>query len=288
VTQADVADVATSAASREVLTRAAERLDDGSDATDLSAVVTVVPAATSNGVTITATGTSADSALRTSEAVAAATVDALHERITTSAAGLANIDTGEFRTLVEQRARLLTSGVEPLVALGSSEPQQVAPTYQTIVAFGIVGLAAGTLLAVGVRLARPTVDEARVAQRLAERPAVSFGRHAASPAAIRLLRQLLDDRPEGSILVLPVGAEAEKPALAFADWSRQQSRDSTEAGRVVAAPEPAGAVLADRPGRDEVAAVLLVVPRSTTRRDLRDAMSLLDPWRRPDAIIVTT
>jgi capsular polysaccharide biosynthesis protein len=55
VTSADVSDAATLAGSRDVLTRAADDLDDGRDAVDLSSAVSVAPSSASNAVTIVAT-----------------------------------------------------------------------------------------------------------------------------------------------------------------------------------------------------------------------------------------
>jgi hypothetical protein len=288
VNSADVADAATLAASRDVLDLAADRLADGRDGAELSGAVTVVPQATSNAVTITATAGDADTARTTSSAVAAAMIRALQNRIAASTAGLTGTENGEFGVLLGQRSQVLTRSVQPLIALETSEPQQTAPTSTALVAFGIVGLAAGTLLLIGVRFARPTVEEPRMAQRIVERPAVAFGQQAGSPDAARLMRRLLDDRPRGSILVVPVDAEAEKVAQQFADWTRERSRDADEAVRIVAVTDPAGAVLAPRPGPGAVAAVLLVVPRGTTRRALADAVSLLAPWQAADAVVVAT
>jgi capsular polysaccharide biosynthesis protein len=285
VSSADVADAATLAGSRDVLDRAAASLADGRTATDLAATVVVTPSAVSNDVSIAATAKDPKTASRTSEAVATAMIAALQARITSSSAGVADT-TSDFQTTLTQRADVLTHSVHPLVALATTDPKQTAPTTKSLVAFAIVGLAAGTLLVVGARFTRPTVEEARVAQRLTERPAVPFSRHSGSPEAGRLVRRLLDDRPNGSILIVPVDAEAEKSAREFADWARTQTSSSFESGRIVSSPEPAGAVLAPRPTAGEVAAVLLVTPRGTARRTLADAVSLLSPWRSADAVVV--
>jgi len=286
VSSADVADAATLAGSRNVLDKAATRLPGHRTGADLN--VSVVPQATSNALSIVATAADAETARQTSEAVADAMIDALQDRITASAEGMSDQDGSEFSLLLEQRARVLTRSVQPLIALATNEPKQTAPTTALLAAFGIVGLAAGTLLAIGLRFARPTVEAARVAQRLVERPAVAFARDSGSPDAARLVRRLLDDRPRGSILVVPVDADAEKPAREFAEWTRERSRDDDEAVRIVSVAEPAGAVLAPRPGDAAVAAVLLVVPRGTSRRTLSDAVTLLAPWRPADAVVVST
>jgi capsular polysaccharide biosynthesis protein len=287
VTSADVADAATLASSRDVLDRAATQLDDGQNASDLAGEVVVTPSATSNAVSIAATATDASTAEQTSEAVAKAMIAALEDRITASSAGLNDVSS-DFQVQLQQRAEVLNKSVRPLVALATSDAQQTAPTTKSLIAFAIVGLAAGTLLVVGLRFARPTVEEARVAQRLVERPAVPFSPASGSPEAARLVRRLLDDRPRGAILVVPVDGEAEKAARAVADWARTRSADALEATRIVSAAEPAGAVLAPRPSPGEVAAVLLVVPRGTARRTLGDAVTLLSTWRPADAVIVAT
>ena len=61
VSSADVSDAATLGASRDVLDRAAEQLDDGRDGADLAGVVSVTPSSSSNAVSITATATDAAS-----------------------------------------------------------------------------------------------------------------------------------------------------------------------------------------------------------------------------------
>lgn len=286
VSSADVADAATLAGSRDVLDRAADDLDDGRDGAALAGTVVVTPSSSSNAVSITATATDAATAEATSEAVAAAMIDALEDRITTSSAGLGGED-GEFQALIEQRARVLTRGVQPLVALATGDAQQTSPAYATVAAFGIVGLAAGALLVIGARFARPGIEEPRVAQRLIERPAVGFG-EGGSPEAARLVRRLLDDRPRGSVLIVPVDADAEKAAQTFAEWARKRSADGSEASRVVAATDPAGVVLSPRPAAGQVAAVVLVAPRGTARRALADAATLLAPWQAVDAVVVPT
>jgi capsular polysaccharide biosynthesis protein len=287
VSSADVADAATLARSRDVLDGAATRLPDDRTGAELGKDVTVTPSSTSNSITIEATGTDAATARRTSEAVATAMIAALQNRIEASRVGLDDGGSGAFQAELEQRAEVLTRGVRPLIALTTSEPKQIAPASKTIVAFAIVGLAAGTLLVIGLRFARPAVEQVRVAQRMVSRPAVPFGSNG-SPEAARLVRRLLDDRPGGTVLVVPVDADAEKPARAFADWVRGRSSDTAEANRVVSSPEPAGAVLSPRPGPADVAAVLLVVPRSTPRQVLTDAVTLLNAWRPADAVVVST
>lgn len=287
VTSADVADAATLASSRDVLTRAAAELHDGRTASDLATKVAVTPSATSNAVSIAATATDARTAKRTSEAVAAAMISALKDRITASSEGLTGV-ASDFRTQIQQRADVLETSVRPLVALATSDAQRTAPTSKSLIAFAIVGLAAGTLLVVGVRFSRPTIDEARVAQRQVGRPAVPFRQQSGSPDAYRLVRRLLDERPSGSILFVPVDAAAEKTATTVADWARTRSAGDQEAGRIVAAGEPAVTVLAPRPGNDQVAAVVLVVPGGTPRRTLDDAVTLLTTWRPADAVVVVT
>jgi capsular polysaccharide biosynthesis protein len=281
VSSADVSDAATLAGSRDVLRRAAADLRDGRDATELN--VSVAPSSSSNAVTITATATDAATAEATSEAVAAAMIDALSDRITASADAVAG--QGDFAALLEQRSQVLTESVRPLVALGTTDATQTSPAYVNVAAFGIVGLAAGVLLVIGLRFARPTIDAPRIAQRIVERPAVGFGEDGSAEAA-RLVRRLLDDRPRGTVLVVPVDVEAEKTARTFVDWARKRSTDVNEAARVVSSSDPAGTVLAPRPRDGEVAAVLLLAPKGTTRRALTDAATLLSSWWPVDAVVV--
>jgi hypothetical protein len=99
---------------------------------------------------------------------------------------------------------------------------------------------------------------------------------------------LLDDRPKGAVLVVPVDADAEKAAQEFVDWARKRSTDVTEAARLSPATEPVGAVLAPRPKVGEVAAVVLLAPRGTPRRTLLDAATLLASWSPVDAVVVPT
>lgn len=287
VTSTDVADAATLAGSRDVLDRAAAQLADGQTGSDLAKEVVVTPSDTSNAVTIAATAHDPRTAKQTSEAVATAMIAALKDRISASSQGLTGLSS-DFRTQLQQRADVLNTSVHPLVALATSDARQTAPTTKGLIAFAIVGLAAGTLLVVGVRFARPTIEEARVAQRLVARPAVPFSPSSGSAEAARLVRRLLDDRARGSILVVPVDGESEKAAREVAEWARARSADDREATRIVCAAEPAGAVLAPRPGSDEVAAVLLVVPRGTPRRVLGDAVTLLSTWRPADAVVVAS
>jgi hypothetical protein len=125
---------------------------------------------------------------------------------------------------------------------------------------------------------------------------VPFSLASGGPETYRLVRRLLDDRPRGSILFVPVDAAAEKAAAAAADWARTRSADwdhtrgteRQEAGRIVSGAEPALTVLAPRPGTDQIAAVLLVVPRGTARRAVSDAVTLLSSWRPADAVVVAT
>jgi capsular polysaccharide biosynthesis protein len=285
VTSADVSDAATLAGSRDVLARAADALDDGRNAADLSSVISVTPESSSNAVTIVATAGDASTAEATSEAVAAAMIDALADRIKDSAASASG--EGDYAALLEQRSQVLTGSVRPLVALATNDATQTSPAYVNVAAFGIVGLAGGVLLVIGLRFARPSIEQPRVAQRVVARPAVGFG-EGGSPEAARLVRRLLDDRPRGTVLVVPVDVASEKEAQAFVDWARKRSTDVAESARVASASDPAATVLAPRPKDDEVAAVLLLAPKGTTRRALSDAATLLASWRPVDAVVVPT
>ncbi|MCW2535787.1 MAG: hypothetical protein JWQ26_1486 [Modestobacter sp.] len=288
VSSLDVADAATLAQSRGVLGDAAERLDDGRTSRDLSTSVTVTPQLTSNSVVIVATAGDEDTARETSEAVAAAMIAAVRERISDTADSLKAAAGGDVTSQLLQRAQALTTSVQPLEALASGEPEQTSPSGRTPIALAIVGLAAGTLLVIALVFGRPVIGRARDAQRLLELPAVDFAGAATTAHTARLVRRLFDDRPEGSVLIVPVDADSEKTARRFVDWVIGHTGDAAEAARLVLAPEVDGAVLRPRPGAEQVAAVLLVVPAGTSRRDLTDAAGLLTAWRAPDAVVVTT
>ena len=215
-------------------------------------------------------------------------IDALQDRITASADGLSGADDGEFAALLDQRARVLTQSVQPLIALATGDAEQTAPAYQTVAAFGIVGLAAGALLVIGARFARPTIEEPRVAQRLVERPAVGFGDDG-SPEAARLVRRLLDDRPKGAVLVVPVDAEAEKDGprvrrLGAQAQHRRRRGGADLVGRRARGRRPGPAAEDRRGGRRPAARRRRARPaaRWPTRRPCSP------PWQQVDAVVVTT
>ncbi|MCW2675096.1 MAG: hypothetical protein JWR70_136 [Modestobacter sp.] len=289
VNSLDVADAATLAQSRGVLTDAADRLGDGQSAAELAASVTVTPQSTSNSVAIVATAKDPDTAQQTSEAVATAMIAAVRDRISTTANSLSTTS-GDVTTQLQQRAQALTSSIQPLEALASGEPEQTSPSSKTAIALAIVGLAAGTLLVIALVFGRPVVSRARDGQRLLELPAVDvdFCAGARTLPAERLVRRLLDDRPEGPVLVVPVDADSEKAARRFVDWAVGNTSSPAEAARIVLAPEVDGVVLRPRPAPGQVAAVLFVVPSGTARRDLTDAATLLRAWHAPDAVVVTS
>lgn len=286
VSSQDVADAATLATSGNVLDLAASRLGDGRNVEALAADVTATPEVFGNGITITATGTTASSAERTSSAVAAALSDTLQARIRNGAAGLAGTSSGDFGALVRQRAAALSSSVQPLQVLRTAAAQQTGPSMKTPAMLGIVGLAAGVLLVIALVYARPVVTRPRDVQRLTELPAVPFDVRSGSPAAARLVRRLLDVRPQGRVLFVPVDDGAEKTAEVFADWARHRTDSPEEAARLVAVPEPAGTVLDPRPAPGAVSAVVLVAPAGVARRTVADAVALLRTWRAVDAVVV--
>jgi capsular polysaccharide biosynthesis protein len=287
VSSLDVADVATLASSLDVLDEAAGQLDDGRDGGDLSSAVTVTARTTSNSISVVATETDGDTAEQTSEAVATALITAVQDRVTAAEASLADATAGDFTTGVQQRAQALTTTVQPLEALAPGAAVQTAPTGKTALAMAVVGLAAAALILVGLVFGRPLVNTPREGQRLLEVPTVAFTSGADAPAA-RLLRRLLDDRPTGSILLVPVDDTADKAAQQFLTWARNHSSTPAEAERLVTAPEPAGVVLRPRPSTAEVAAVLLVATAGRSRRDLTDAAALLKTWRPADAAVLAT
>jgi capsular polysaccharide biosynthesis protein len=209
VSTQDVADAATLATSPDVLDLAASRLGKGTDGAALSPAVTVTPQLVSHGITIVATEKTAADAERTSQAVATAMTDTLTQRIGRTAAGLSDVAGGDFRTVLEQRAQVLTNSIQPLQVLRTGTAQQTSPTPKTPIMLGVVGLAAGVLLVIGLVFGRPVVGRARDAQRLVELPSVPFETPQGGPRAGRLLRRLLESRPEGRILIVPVDADAE-------------------------------------------------------------------------------
>jgi capsular polysaccharide biosynthesis protein len=286
VSSQDVADAATLATSGNVLDLAAQQLADGRDAAALAATVTATPQSLANGITITATGTTASSAERASTAVAQALDDTIQARITNSAAGLEGANSGDFGSLVRQRAQALSSSVQPLQVLRTAAAQQTGPSMKTPAMLGIVGLAAGVLLVIALVYARPVVGGPRDAQRLTELPAVPFDLHSGAPSATRLVRRLLDGRPQGRVLIVPVDAATEKAAEAFAEWARDRTDSPEEAARLVAVPDPTGTVLDPRPAPGAVSAVVLVVPAGSSRRTVADAVALLRTWRAVDAVVV--
>jgi capsular polysaccharide biosynthesis protein len=284
----DVADAATLATSPDVLDLAATRLSDGRNGHALGATVTATPQLTSNGVTIVATGTTAATAERTSAAVAQAMSDTLQKRIAATADSLQGVNGGDFSSILQQRAQVLTRSVAPLQVLRTASPVQTGPTLKTAVTLAVVGLAAGVLLMIALVFIRPVVARSSDVQRLTELPTVSFDRRHGDAAAMRLVRRLLDGRPQGQILVVPVDAGAEKTATEFAEWARRRTDGPTEAARLVATVEPLAVVLDPRPARDAVAAVMLVAPQGVSRRVLSDAVALLRTWRAADAVVIPT
>jgi capsular polysaccharide biosynthesis protein len=287
VTSLDVADAATLGSSLDVLDAAAGQLHDGRDGADLSKAVTVTAQTTSNSVTIVATDPDPRTAESISQAVATAIIAEVQQRVATAEASLADAAQGDFTTGVQQRARALTTTVKPLEALASGPAEQTSPNSKTALAMAVVGLAAAALILVGLIFGRPLVNTAREGQRLLEVPTVPFT-GGEDPQAARLVRRLLDDRPTGPVLLVPVDDPADKAADEFLSWVRNHCATPAEADRLITAPEPAGVVLRPRPTADDVAAVLLVVTAGTHRRDVIDAAALLRTWRAADAAVLAT
>jgi capsular polysaccharide biosynthesis protein len=282
----DVADAATLATSTEVLAEAATALGDGRSVSDLAAEVTATPDTVSHGVTVTATGSTADAARLASAEVASAMIDSVDAQISDTANSLADTSDSEFASQVRQRAEVLRTSVRPLQELATGTPKQTAPTLKLPIALAVVGLALGVLIVIALTFARPVVGRARDVQRLVELPAAPFEQPLGGADASRLVRRILDTRETGSILVVPVDAAAEKSASAFADWARARTRDAAEAVRIVTSPEPAGTVLGPRPVNGSVGAVVLLAPQGTPRRTLVDAVALMSTWRPVDAVVV--
>ena len=280
----DQADAAVVAVSQEVLGRAAADLDDGRAGQAQSEDVTATPVASSHIVTITATGRTAAEAETTSEAVAEAFAGYVRTTLTDAAAGLLATEAGQNTPEIQVRAQLLSSTLQPVEVFRTAQPTQTSPSVQTPIALGVVGLALGALVLLGLSMLRPAVTSARDAQRQVGLPAAAFDGER-GPDTARLIARLRETRPEGKLLFAPISAEAEKTGVELVEWIRSRSGDEA-ASRIELAPEPTGAVLADRPAAGEVAALILVVPAGTPRSDLTDGVALLAPWRAPDAVVV--
>ena len=195
-------------------------------------------------------------------------IDALQDRITASADGLSAEDNGEFAVLLDQRARVLTESVQPLVALATGDAAADRPDVP---------------------------DRGRVRHRRPGRRRPAGHRRPLRPAEHRGA----PGRASGSSSVPPsasAATAARRPRGWSADcsttgrrarcsssrstptrrrtparsssWARKRSTDVAEAARLSSVAEPAGAVLAPRPKTDEVAAVLLLAPKGTARRAL--------------------
>ena len=288
VSTSDVADAATLATSPDVLDLAADRLDDGRDGDELSAVVTATAlASSSNGFTITATGSTAEEAQQVSEAVARAATDTQQQRISESAANLAALADGDLKTTIQQRAQVLVTSVQPLEVLRTAAATSSGSAVVSSLALGIVGLAAGVLLVIAVTFARPVVSRPRDAQRLTDLPSVAFEPGQPNAEAGQLVRRLLDTRP-GDVLLVPVDLGAQKSAEVLAEWARSRAEGAADAARLTVGTEPVTAVLDPRPPAPADMAVVLVAPRGTSTRTVSDAVSLLGTWRAADAVVVTT
>ena len=315
VSNEDIADSAAMAVSQPVLTRVALQMNEGDDWTDLSARVSALPVAASHVVSITAKATDPETAVRTSEVVATTVSDIAKERMQAAAAKLSPIASANDSELA-RRAQLMTSSLEPLQVIGSGQAEQITPSIQTPISLAIVGMAAGALFIVALALLRPAIRRPRDAQRLVALPSAGFVAPDGGPEVSRLISDLLDGRPTGTIVVCPVEIGAEEQAGEFVDWLRarhldaqasgvrliadmagtvggksyrtaeQQSRASELGSRVLLTADPAGTVLRSGQLTAQVAAVLLVVPAGTAGRVLSDATMLLATWRPADAIVV--
>jgi capsular polysaccharide biosynthesis protein len=289
LTTADQADAATVAVSEPVLTRALRTLGSTDDWHELATTVTASPQASSHVVTITATGPDAATATARADAVANAFAAIRKEQLDQAARGLVASPTGAADESLRTRSQLLISSTQPVEVFRTAVPQQVSPSSTAPAAGGVVGLAVGALLVLGLSLGRPAVNGPRDAQRATGLPALDFDTGAESldtgAGIARMLTQFDEDGRRGAVLLCPVGAEAEKAAELVADWARRRGYGTTPAEVL---PEPTTAVLRTRPKSVQVMTLLLVAPQGTSREALRDAVDLLDRWRRADAVVVTS
>ncbi|HEY3630213.1 MAG TPA: hypothetical protein VGL21_04910 [Jatrophihabitantaceae bacterium] len=288
VSVADQVDASALAVSQTALTRAAIELGESKGWTELGTRVSAEPAPSSHVILIKATAPDRDSAQHTADVVAATYVAIMREQLSAAAASMAppSSPTDYAGSELQRRAQLLTGGVQPLQVFHTDKPTKLSGT-QTPVTLGIVGLAAGALVVLALTFLRRTITKPREAQRLVELPAVGFDRPDGGAQASRLVHGLLDDRPDGALMVCPVDVDAEKAALELAEWTRGRS-DAAQAERVQLLAEPAVAVLGTRPTPGDAAALLLVVPAGTRNQVLADAVALLAIWRPVDAVVVTT
>jgi capsular polysaccharide biosynthesis protein len=284
---ADQIDESALATSQDVLTQAAQELNVRGGLTELQRHVTAAPQGSSHVLEIKATGPDAATAQRTADVVAAIFVTKTQQRLASFAASLppaASPLTANSEVL--HRAELITRTLQPLQVFHGEQPTQVS-SVRAPTALGIVGLAAGALVVLALTFLGRRIDRPRDAQRLLSLPAVHYDRHQGGPAAARLVRNLLYGRTPGELLVCPVDIDAEKDAMRFADWTREQDQD-TPNHRVRLMPEPTSTVIGARPELGETAGLLLVVPRGTSRQVLADTAALLATWRPVDAVVITT
>jgi hypothetical protein len=149
VSTADLVDVSGLVASRDVLSRVAERLGNGILWTDLSAQVSAEPVPSSHLVTLTATATDPRQASTLAEYTAEA-VAAVQKAQVTAALAAVPAPTAADRTDLQTRAALLAGNLNPIRLLGGAPPQQVVSAATTPAALAVVGLAVGALVVIGV------------------------------------------------------------------------------------------------------------------------------------------
>jgi capsular polysaccharide biosynthesis protein len=284
---ADQIDESALATSQDVLIQAVRELNVPGGLTELQRHVTAAPQGSSHVIEIKATEPDAATAQRTADVVAAIFMTMTQQRLDSFAASLPPV-AGPLpaNSEVLRRAELITRTLHPLQVFHGEQPTQVSRA-RAPAALGIVGLAAGALVVLALTFLGRRIDRPRDAQRLLSLPAVHYDRRQGGPAAARLVRNLLDGRPSGALLVCPVDIDAERDAKRFADWTREQGQDTPSPG-VRLMPEPTSTVIGARPNPGEAAGLLLVVPRGTSRQVLADTTALLATWRPVDAVVVTT
>jgi capsular polysaccharide biosynthesis protein len=289
LTTADQADAALVAVSEPVLTRALRSLGSDQDWHVFAETVTASPQLSSHVVTITASGPDAATAEARADAVANSFAALRKEQLDDAARGLVASQTGAADESLRQRSQLLIWSTQPVEVFRTAVPEQTSPSTTAPAAGGVVGLAVGALVVLGLSLGRPAIARPRDAQRATGLPALDFDSGAESldtgAGIARMLTQFDEDGRRGAVLLCPVGAEAEKSAELVAEWARRRGYGSTPAEVL---PEPTTAVLRTRPKPSAVMTLLLVAPAGTSREALRDAVDLLDRWRRADAVVVTS
>jgi capsular polysaccharide biosynthesis protein len=290
VSISDQIDDSSLATSQDTLTQVANQLHPRGGLAQLQRDVNATPQGSSHVIVISATEPDPVTAQRISDAVAATFVATTQKRLAAlgaSAAAAAGPPNADSALLA--RAQWISKAAQPLQVFHDQLPTRISPAHVPA-ALGLVGLAAGTLVVLALSFLGLRVDRPRDAQRLLSLPAVPYDRSQGGGAATTgLVQAVLHAHPDGKLLICPVDPDAELAAVRFAGWVREHGQNGDVPTREVQlVPDPTSAVIGARPGPDEAAGLLLVVPRGTSRQVLTDAVALLATWRSVDAVAVTT